>query len=613
MTTRSPFALAFLFFVTCGCDPSPTPTDGGSGADVPGLDAPGLDAPTPGVDAPPPVSCDGITCSGHGTCMEGPVRCVCDTGFVTSGLSCVMEVVPSTGDLFVDLPDTGLVTATLHPTDPSVVGGPVVVSFGVPFPRGTVANAGLVRVTDSAGTEIPAHVEELARWRSLSGATGVDSLRSALVQVSVTFASAAPMDVQVHWGTAPGTSPARMGDPWATWVAIGTSSFFPTEYPAGDDVREPTVFATFPPDWLGACILRTRTEPFGTDDGWSFFDDVAPEFARTGVNDVPASVTAGNRIDYVGEGEPWLFQRALTLFGMYLRSGDVTWLRHAHRAAQFYARHVNAGGFFDLVDGDLKYAYGSAMFVDLMLTGDTRHLPRIEAVASAGEDWNETYTATTGFWTERHQTYALLAALVAWEATGTAAHGTRATEVATETFRMAREPVSGWAVEGCVLHTQDSHEGDGESQPICSPWMSALLAEAVFRYYVHSGDDDALEFLAGLADFVRTTGSATDGAGLSPYYLVSSHIMDDPDIEHACDVAGLVARGAWARTALGGDAAPLRATATGLLANCRANLEDWHRPGGPAAGLSEWRLSPARKLNWWFGTTLDMPWLIDAP
>jgi hypothetical protein len=89
--------------------------------------------------------------------------------------------------------------------------------------------------------------------------------------------------------------------------------------------------------------------------------------------------------------------------------------------------------------------------------------------------------------------------------------------------------------------------------------------------------------------------------------------MDDLDIEHTCDVAGLVARGAWARRAQGRDDAALVATANGLLTNCRGNLESWRRPGGPEAGLSEWRLSPARKLNWWFGTTLDLPWLIEAP
>jgi len=521
---------------------------------------------------------------------------------------------PLTGDLFVALPATGSVRATLHPTETAPLNTPVVVSFGVPFPRGVVESTALVRVTDAGGVEIAAHIAELARWRSLAAAGAPpDSLRAALVQMTLTFTARTPVTIDIHWGTAPAAQLARLGDPWATWTAIDTATFFPAEYPAADAVQEPAVFATFTAEWLSACILRTRTEPFGTDPGWAFFDSVAPEFARTGVNDVDQRVTAGNRIDYVTAQEPWLFQRALTLFNMYIRSGDVAWLRHAHRAAQFYGRHIDAQGSFDLAPGDLKYAYGSALWLDLMLTGDTRQLPRVTRVATLGQGWNAVYTANTGFWTERHQTYALLAALVAWEATGDAAHATRARLVASETARQARQPVAGWAVEGCILHRQDAHEGDGVTDPICSPWMSALLAEAMFRYYVHSNDRAALDFLAELADFVRTTGSAADGAGISTYYLVSSHRSDDLDIEHTCDVAGLVARGAWARAALGGDNTSLLATARGLLTNCRENLESWHRPGGPASGLAEWRLSPARKLNWWFGTTLDLPWLIPAP
>lgn len=588
---------------------------GGGGADA-SIDASSTDAFVPRTDAGPPPTCDGVDCSGHGTCVEagGNLRCECETGYVPSGLACVEPVVPSTGDLFVDLPDTGFVRASAQPIDTAPVGAPIVVSFGVPFPRGTVSDVGLIRVADASDTELPAHVEELARWRSLGSAPGfVESVRAALVQVTLTLGDRSPVELRVHWGAAPASPQARQGDPFADWQPIASSSFFPDEYPPSDAVREPRVYVTFPPDWLGACILRTRTEPFGTDAGWAFFDDVYPQYARTGVNDVDPRVTADNLID-TSTNEPWLFDRALTLFGAYLRSGELKWLRHAHRAAQSYAAHLTGAGYFDLADGDLKYAYGGAMLVDLMLTGDTRHLSRIEAVATAGADWNETYSASTNFWTERHQAYALLAALSAWEATGSAGHAARATEIADETFRLAREPFGGQPAQGCVLHTQDSHEGDGDPTPICSPWMSALLADAVFRYYVHAQSvpaqgSAALEYLAGLGDFVRQYGVATEGAGLVPYYLTSSARQSDPDLEHACDVGGLVARAAWSARALGRDSTALDATLQGLLTSCRSNLEDWHRPGGPEAGLSEWRLSPPRKLNWWFGTTLDLPWL----
>jgi hypothetical protein len=36
----------------------------------------------------------------------------------------------------------------------------------------------------------------------------------------------------------------------------------------------------------------------------------------------------------------------------------------------------------------------------------------------------------------------------------------------------------------------------------------------------------------------------------------------------------------------------------------------WHRPASVGAGRAEWRLSPPRKFNWWFGSTTDLPWLM---
>lgn len=39
----------------------------------------------------PPLTCDGVTCSGHGKCQEqaGQIECVCDKGFVSAALTCV--------------------------------------------------------------------------------------------------------------------------------------------------------------------------------------------------------------------------------------------------------------------------------------------------------------------------------------------------------------------------------------------------------------------------------------------------------------------------------------------------------------------------------------------
>jgi hypothetical protein len=341
--------------------------------------------------------------------------------------------------------------------------------------------------------------------------------------------------------------------------------------------------------------------------------------AHTAVNDVPDSVD--QLIPYTSQDEPWLFDRTATLFGVYARTGDVEWLRRAHRSAQFYARHVDADGFFDLkADGDLKYSYGRSLLIDYLLTGDPELVGAIERVAAAGATWDPTYGRDTNFWTERHQTYALLAALSAWEATGGEEHAERARDIAEVSFAMAADPLGSWHDDGCMLHGMTDHEGAGGDVPVCSPWMSALFADAVWTYFIQTDDPAALDFMAGLAHYVADHGVYDGGEGLEmtmPWYLASSAktFSDDGpwgDVEHACDVAGLVARGAWAEKQRGDDPGRLRSVAEKLIESCAWVLDNWHRPGGPEAGKSEWRLEPPRKFNWWFGTTSDLPWLMDA-
>ncbi len=75
--------LALLALAAFGCgDPPPVTVDGGSDPDP-------IDAPT---------SCNGVTCSGHGTCDDssGVATCVCEAGYVAFELTCLA---PPTGPL----------------------------------------------------------------------------------------------------------------------------------------------------------------------------------------------------------------------------------------------------------------------------------------------------------------------------------------------------------------------------------------------------------------------------------------------------------------------------------------------------------------------------------
>jgi hypothetical protein len=528
---------------------------------------------------------------------------------------------PDPKQLFVPLPPVGAVDVTLHPGSTVAADKPVSVFFGVPFPRDVLQDASKLRVTTTGGAELPSGTKELVRWRQLSGSA--TSLRAALVVAEVAFPGGKPVPLRVEYGVAPQKTLAAPGDPRTSWVSI-TKGPFPQEYPAADDVKEPAVYATFSAEWLSACLLRSRTTKAHSDASWKWFDDWFIGGARTAVNDVDPKVKESEKIDYLTAAAPWLFDRAMTLYNVYVRTGDVKWLRHAHRATQFYAKHVDSKGNFDLRSSpDLKYSYGQAMLVDLMLTGDTSLLAKIEKVASAGQGWNAKYTTSTNFWTERHQTYSLLAALSAWEATGKAAHAARVKAVLQSSVDLAKKPADpSWPVDGCLLHSYAAHEGDGTTKPICSPWMSALLADAVWRVYLHAGDkslgDAALGLLASMAEYVQKHAMYLGAESLNkqvPYYLASSLYKDpeDPwtDLEHACDVAGLVARGAWAKKSLKSSNTQLLAAADNLIKTCTKALDYWHRPNGPSAsGRPVWRLSPPRKYNWWFGTTSDIQWLM---
>jgi hypothetical protein len=539
------------------------------------------------------------------------------------------------GGPFVTLPERGSVTVTLHPGPTVSAGEPTTVAFGVPFPRSTAKSVNELRLL-RGGEPVPAHFEPTARWRALSDAQDaelVDSLRSVLIYAEVTFSGADPLPLTLRYGAEPHpvALDAPPSSPRETWVGIDRG-VDPDEY-TSTAVEEPAVYATLPPEWLSYALLRTRTRPLDPTSSLGWFDGAFRGYSRTAVNDVSEAVDADALIDYEHEAAPWLFDRAMTLFGMYTRTGELKWLRHAHRAAQFYARHVNEHGHFDLKDwwnpegADIKYGYGQSAFLDLMLTGDRSLLAPIERVAAAAERWDETYDGpgVESFWTERHQTYALLAALSAWEATGDERHEARLLEIVEASLAHASSPPAGLPADGCLIHAFDQHEGHGGDEPVCSPWMSALFADAMWRYYLFSEDERALVFLARLAEWAAEHGSYEitdvhpniDGYRV-PHYLVSSAGVPrtpDPwaDREHACDVGGLIVRGVYAKRRLGEDASELRPVVDEYLRTCEHVLDHWHREGSDtSAGLPQWRLAPPRKYSWWFGTTQDLPWMLEA-
>src|SRR5262249_12365622 len=138
-------------------------------------------------------------------------------------------------------------------------GAQEVVTFGVPFTRGSVSQSQLARVRVlKNGTEIPAFVEQLTPWRSIDDA-GIDgqSVRVARIQIPFTFTTLTPESVTVQWGGPARTlNRATMQDPRLEWHTVTGGSFA-----AADNVEEPDVLPVLPKDYLAKGMLDARTQP----------------------------------------------------------------------------------------------------------------------------------------------------------------------------------------------------------------------------------------------------------------------------------------------------------------------------------------------------------------
>lgn len=509
--------------------------------------------------------------------------------------------------------------------------GAVTVSFGMPFPRGFVSDATRVRIETPAGAEVPSDASELARWRHFSNVNlDGQSIRSVLMSFSHNCTSASTASYVVRWGSArtqaanTGVTPANVAS--LTWGAQAAPAA--GEHPQTDNyaidasaapVREPRAWVALPAAWLMKQNLRG---PVSTQSSAARNNTLG--FLRTYVNDVASDVTqyesADNGqglINWSSEVEGWLYDRPATLWNAYVQTGDVKWLRHAHRASQFYGSHIASSGqrgSFAKKPGDAKYSLNGGLFADYLLTGDARLLDKIRAVAElVGTVGTRLppYSQTGGLWTERHTGVALAGALYAYEATGEAGFKTRVQQIVSGMNADVTTPPAGYpsasAMAGVLLHRPEVHEGDSYPDVIMSPWMSALMMESMWHYHVLSDDVVALNFLSNYAQFVAQRSITQEGANWSPWYLTGlSGNYYGAEAEHAHDVMGMLARGRWARAQLGLSTATIDTQITRLRTTADATFAGWIRS---SSGLPRYRLTPTRKAGWWFGSTYDLAWL----
>jgi hypothetical protein len=224
---------------------------------------------------------------------------------------------------------------------------------------------------------------------------------------------------------------------------------------------------------------------------------------------------------------------------------------------------------------DLKYYYAQNMALHYLLTGDVRYREAAEAVsAKVVTMWNPNYSGGDRFWTERHAGFALLAHEWALLVTDdqAAAISARAEAAVTAFLQVqATYPASYTDPDArCFAHSATAH-GEDFGYDGCSPWMSAILADALDQYARRVGGARATvvrESLARLGRIIARDGRDASG---KPFYWMgvgtTSDEVDDYD-EHWGEPAYVIA---LAYAATGKTEAPLRQAADQLSAGLAAN------------------------------------------
>jgi hypothetical protein len=304
--------------------------------------------------------------------------------------------------------------------------------------------------------------------------------------------------------------------------------------------------------------------------------------------------------------EPWLFDRAEVWRLLAEMTNSDRWRAQATSDLDYYESRLSADGIFLNKQGeaDTKYSY-----VHTWSTRPAVQLAAYRATVSGFPD--RPNLSPTALWTERELWVALDAATKYHAISGSA-----------QALARARAMLDQWdtvcAGRGAALVTYTQHEGGGPggTQPtdlVTSPWMSALYFQAARAFIarvpthaaqVHRQASDYFDWLDEPAHKGFHDAGALDAAyaGLVfPAYLAGGTAVGDAapsesNMDHAVDVAGLLAFVVRAKTELGLPTATAQRRLNDMKASASVALADATRS---TLTLPKYRLRPPRKFNWW--------------
>lgn len=367
-------------------------------------------------------------------------------------------------------------------------------------------------------------------------------------------------------------------------------------------------------NWLRRVLLLTNNN--GVEEGW--YRDIQ-KLTAIYLADETLLAKKGYPKSVASQ---WLYDKPQAFYQLFLTDGDHKFKRQADRYVAFYKNQIDAKGYFKLSKPkDIKYLMGRSLVYSFLLNQNYSSLETLERMFNASLDWPSTYSGK-GFWTERHHAAAMNIAISFWEVSGREDAKKRVDELVEGIFQMTFSPHADWPVRGCPQHTFNSHEGWGDNTPACSPWMMALIADNLWRYYLLTSDKKSSLLLSSFVDFLLVEGTYIANEGkikghLVPKYLVSLDNSKqeelDPwsDREHTCDVAAMVGKGVFIKRQLGKDYLRHKKLFNQLSGLCKlkhlAIVEKYKY-----VKLTQISSKPPRKFNWQYSSTDDLPWLMQV-
>jgi hypothetical protein len=409
-----------------------------------------------------------------------------------------------------------------------------VVSLGVPFPPGILHDPNRLQALDSAGSEVPIHTDVLAQW-PLDG-----SVRSVLVAFRTTLDAGATETLTLRHGELRARSESALeANPDGEVAAMLAEDWYVRSAVSGVHVTREA---------------NRRFEAFDRelDDA---LDSMSPEYESYGVS---CGTTSLHRTYYDGphglwqrflrDATPARYRRA-RLESRDYRANELEW--HDGRSLAVQTCEVDDWTPSDKLNwGVIRRMTSQGMLDDYLLTGDPAAR---EAVVAMGEAFVRSLPAQRG---GRENSLRVTERNLAWTVMGVASYyalsptdENRAALVSLldEAVAWQDEGTSG-AFEHDIVRPDPSECSDGPAG--ASPFMTALLIDALADAYMLLGDDRIPELVARTAAWLRDDAVTADGRAFRYLWGCRS---DDYETSDYPDLNLLIAPVFGAAYALTGD------------------------------------------------------------